>query len=170
MKTKRAIRAALLGLLESKPMDALTVTELCAAAEVSKPAFYYHYKNVYEVLAEIEDEVIDEIIERVSRTDIAEFGTASFVRAFGRSVFESPLRSVLSTESMRRDFRSRLSSSLGTRLDPHWASGRTGRRALAVAFAFNGLLGAMDLIGEDRYFQAVPELAEMMGAALVTYA
>lgn len=166
IKTKRSIRTALLRLLEEKPIDTITIKELCATAEVSKPAFYYHYKNTYEVIAEIEDDVIKDITGKIGSTDISDFGTTSFVTSFGRSVFNSPLRVVLAEEPLCQDFRSRLLSSLTEEFNLRWNSGKTGKKALAITFAFNGLLGSMELLDETHYMQAAPALAEIMNKTL----
>ena len=46
-KTQRAIRAAFLELREKKPLEKITVKELCQRAEIHKSTFYDHYADVY---------------------------------------------------------------------------------------------------------------------------
>ena len=45
-KTQRAIRAAFLELREKKPLEKITVKELCQRAEIHKSTFYDHYADV----------------------------------------------------------------------------------------------------------------------------
>ena len=45
-KTQRAIRAAFLELREKKPLEKITVKELCQRAEILKSTFYDHYADV----------------------------------------------------------------------------------------------------------------------------
>ena len=45
-KTLRAIRQAFYDLRKQKKLEAITVTELCRSAEISKAAFYLHYRDI----------------------------------------------------------------------------------------------------------------------------
>ena len=57
--TKRLMKDALLELLESKPLEKIKVTDVCAAADVNRSTFYAYYSDVLGLLREIEDELID---------------------------------------------------------------------------------------------------------------
>jgi len=59
--TKRLLHESLLELLESKPVDEVSVKELCEKAEINRSTFYAHYGCVRDIVREIEDEVIDDI-------------------------------------------------------------------------------------------------------------
>lgn len=48
--TKGEIQAALLELLEQKPLDEITVTELVERCGISRQAFYYHFSDLYGVV------------------------------------------------------------------------------------------------------------------------
>lgn len=48
-RTKRDIKRALLDLLNSKPLDAITMSELAREAQVSRSTLYQHYGNVHDV-------------------------------------------------------------------------------------------------------------------------
>lgn len=50
---------ALLSLLEKKPFEYITVSEICEAAEVNRSTFYLHYENTSDLLKETTDYVID---------------------------------------------------------------------------------------------------------------
>lgn len=50
---------ALLSLLEKKPFEYVTVSELCEAAEVNRSTFYLHYENTTDVLKEASAYVLD---------------------------------------------------------------------------------------------------------------
>ena len=57
-KTEAALHDALLALLKTKPIDQITTTELCEAADVSRNTFYAHYSAPALLLESIEDEFI----------------------------------------------------------------------------------------------------------------
>lgn len=58
LRTRRAIQRSLLRLLETQPMDRVTVTQLAEAADINRKTFYAHYREVGEVLEDVEDEVV----------------------------------------------------------------------------------------------------------------
>lgn len=165
-KTKRALREALLSLLSEKQLADITIKELCESAEVSKPAFYYHYGNTRDVLSEIEDEIIDDIYAKISRASEIDLCSPSFLSAFSRSVYESPLNPVLEDAVLRAEFTHKLSSALGERFGGIRSDRKLGVKALSIMFAFNGLLGIMGRLSPSDYEKAIPELSELMHSLL----
>ena len=61
--SKNAIREAYLELLNSKPPEKISVTELCKTADINRGTFYLHYETVKSVQVELEDEIYEEIID-----------------------------------------------------------------------------------------------------------
>ena len=59
--TKMLLRKAFLGLLVQKPIQSISIKELCELAGVSRGTFYAHYTDIYDLLAQIEDEMTAEI-------------------------------------------------------------------------------------------------------------
>lgn len=55
------LKDSLLTLLKEKQMAAITVKELCELADVNRSTFYAHYLDLYDLLAQIEDELIEEL-------------------------------------------------------------------------------------------------------------
>ena len=60
-KTKTAIHNTFLELRSKKPLEKITIKELCEKAQINKSTFYSHYKDIYELLDEIEEQVYQEI-------------------------------------------------------------------------------------------------------------
>ena len=56
--TRRAVKDAMLELLEKQPYEKLTVAALCRQAEVTRSTFYLHYQSLDEVLNELLDEAL----------------------------------------------------------------------------------------------------------------
>lgn len=61
MRTKRAIREALVSLIEEKGVNALTVKDVTARANINRGTFYLHYKDKFDLLDQTLDEVIRDI-------------------------------------------------------------------------------------------------------------
>ena len=57
VKTKKAIRQAFAELMNQKPLEAITVSDVAAKAMINRKTFYAHYRGVHEIIAEIEDEI-----------------------------------------------------------------------------------------------------------------
>ena len=48
--TKRALEASLKHLLLSKPLDKITVTDICEDCGISRMTFYYHFRDIYDLV------------------------------------------------------------------------------------------------------------------------
>ena len=57
-KTKRSIKKAFLQLRAQKPLEKITIKELSELAEISKATFYLHYKDIYDLSSQLQNEVI----------------------------------------------------------------------------------------------------------------
>jgi len=58
LKTKRAIRNAFVELLATRNLNDITVTDLAELADINRKTFYHYYNGIYQVMDEIEDEII----------------------------------------------------------------------------------------------------------------
>ncbi len=60
IKTKKAIKTALIDIMSKKELADITVSELARKAVINRKTFYSHYPNVQAVFADIEDEMIND--------------------------------------------------------------------------------------------------------------
>ena len=67
-KTKRQLRLALMQLMSEKSVKDISVRELAAIADINRGTFYIHYKDVYDLLTHLEDEVA-ELGEQIDAVD-----------------------------------------------------------------------------------------------------
>ncbi|MGI6230236.1 MAG: TetR/AcrR family transcriptional regulator [Tractidigestivibacter sp.] len=65
--TKRLLKEALIDLLETEPLQKVSVSELCKAAGINRTTFYNHYGNPADVLDDVEHDVFEEIQELLKR-------------------------------------------------------------------------------------------------------
>ena len=68
-KTQRAIRAAFLELREKKPLEKITVKELCQRAEIHKSTFYDHYADVYALSDALETQVVESVLQGLTHPE-----------------------------------------------------------------------------------------------------
>ena len=66
-KTERAIRNAFLELRAAKPLEKITVKELCSLACINKSTFYSHYEDIYALSQTLECEKITAVLTNISR-------------------------------------------------------------------------------------------------------
>ncbi len=65
-RTRKMLTQALTTLLEQKQINEITVKELTDLADINRGTFYLYYRDVYDMLARIEDELFaafDEIVD-----------------------------------------------------------------------------------------------------------
>lgn len=58
-KTKQYIKQALIGILQEKSFEQITVTELCKRADISRITFYAHYNDKFALADEMFAEMLD---------------------------------------------------------------------------------------------------------------
>ena len=56
--TRMRIREAFWEKIKKKPIEKITVKEICEKAEINRTTFYYHYHDVYDVYERIQEETI----------------------------------------------------------------------------------------------------------------
>ncbi|MEN2466049.1 TetR-like C-terminal domain-containing protein [Ornithinibacillus sp. JPR2-1] len=60
IKTQESLRHALLELLKKKPLEDISVAELCRLAQINRGTFYSHYKDVHEVFKRYLEVIVDD--------------------------------------------------------------------------------------------------------------
>ncbi len=63
-RSKRALRTALIELMEERGLDGVSVNDLCARAALNRGKFYNHFHDKDDLLTTLEDEVIVDL-ERI---------------------------------------------------------------------------------------------------------
>mgnify|MGYP000329139790 CR=1 FL=1 len=61
-KTKGSIVNAFLSLRAKKPLEKITVKELCQLARINKSTFYTHYPDIFALSYALEGEVVEAIL------------------------------------------------------------------------------------------------------------
>jgi len=60
IKTQESLRHALLTLLKTKPLESITVAELCRLAKINRGTFYSHYKDVHGVFKKYLEIIVED--------------------------------------------------------------------------------------------------------------
>lgn len=75
-KSQRILRQSFLNLLNQKNFNQITVTEIISKADLGRSTFYAHYEDKYQLLEEIENELIGGLVDLM--IDLRNKGGSSF--------------------------------------------------------------------------------------------
>jgi len=64
-KTRNGIINAFLQLRSKKPLERITVKELADLAEINKATFYLHYKDIYDLSEQLENELFQSVFNSI---------------------------------------------------------------------------------------------------------
>lgn len=78
--TKKIIRDSLIELLQNKDIHQITVTDVCKKADINRGTFYTHYKDCFDLLQSIEDELFNLIIKYIDETPVEEYSNSLLLR------------------------------------------------------------------------------------------
>lgn len=91
IRSRKLINAALADLLQEKPLDKITVTDIVTRAELNRGTFYAHYTDVQDVVNRLIEQTMSEILSVISDTpkNITEMPLAILKQV--QSILESDL-------------------------------------------------------------------------------
>lgn len=69
-KTKRSIQNAFLQLRAHTPLERITIKELSELAEISKATFYLHYRDIYDLSRQLQNDVIQNILDSLTAPEL----------------------------------------------------------------------------------------------------
>ena len=70
VKTKKAIRNAFAKLISEKDINKITIKDIADTADINRKTFYNYYSGVYEIIEEIEKELVVEFEDLLSGIDL----------------------------------------------------------------------------------------------------
>lgn len=70
LKTKKQLRQGLAQLMRQKNINRITVKELAELVDINRATFYAHYKDVYDLVEEVESEIAQKFQQMLDNYDI----------------------------------------------------------------------------------------------------
>ena len=80
--TKRAIRDSFIELQQQKPIEKISVTEICKSADINRGTFYSHYSDPYDLRKSLEQEFVDAIESRIREMGVERLEYAQVFQLF----------------------------------------------------------------------------------------
>ncbi len=75
-KTNKAIKKALVKLMLEKDISKITIKDIAEEADINRGTFYFHFYDVYEVLEQIEDDIISKIYELIDEFNFKDLASS----------------------------------------------------------------------------------------------
>lgn len=72
IKTKKAIRQAFISLRQDKPIEKIYVENLCREALINKSTFYRYYRDIYDLVEQLQEEALAPIRQFLLENPIQE--------------------------------------------------------------------------------------------------
>ncbi len=73
-RTKRNIINAFIALRANKPIEKITIKELAEFAVINKATFYLHYKDIYDLSDQLENEILENALSAIPVDDFIRLG------------------------------------------------------------------------------------------------
>lgn len=114
IRTKRMIRTALSELIEEKGFNEISITDLTSRADINRGTFYLHYTDKYDLLEQVENEILTEIKEETKNIDS--------INLMGLNPVNEPLPFIIKLFEYFKDNKNLMCAILGPKGDPNFQS------------------------------------------------
>ena len=169
--TKMVLKQSLLELMKTRPINKITVTEICELADVNRGTFYTHYTDPYDLLNQIENELFEKIHESLGRklnfSDVSDL----LVDIFEAIQENRDLCAVLFSDFGDKDFLKRIVYIAKESSIKEWKKQApdVDESTLDMLYIFtaNGSVGVIESWIKDGMKENVRQLAELIN--LVSY-
>ena len=86
--TKKMLRQSFAQLMSEKPLQNISVAELCQRAGINRSTFYAHYADIFDLQQKLEDEIFDEFQETLAQVSSMDDFSTEKVPLFMVTLFD----------------------------------------------------------------------------------
>ena len=164
--TKNIIRTVFLQLLKEKPVNKITVKEICDRAEINRGTFYKHYLDVYDLMESLEAEALDTVETLIASLETD--GPRQTLLQILKTLKENKeLINSLSRNMTNNHFIIQMSSCCMKYVVPLLTSGQTDDLA-ANNYAYSYVVGGTSSIIEQWFVTNMKETPEELATIIMT--
>lgn len=147
--TKMILRDSFIKLLTDKPISKISIKEICELADINRSTFYSHYKDQYDLLFQIEQEVIEEINNYLKNYYFNDSKNESLYLL--RSIFEyikdnSELCRILLSDNGNTNFQKEIMNIVQQQCLASWASSKSVKKEDAEYILVFSAIGSVGII------------------------
>ncbi len=171
-KTKKQLRQGLTQLLQTKNINEISVRELSDLVDINRGTFYLHYRDIYDLLDQIEQEMFEQFSQTISRHSAQEFQTqpsVMFLDIFSFISEHEDMCKVLLSSNGDLTFVNRLKEVVRNKALHDWMevyhTNETKHYDYFFSFIVSGCIGLMQTWlegGKKESCESMAQLAERM--------
>ena len=169
-KTKQQLRQSLTTLLKQKRVQDITVRELAELADINRGTFYLHYRDVFDLLNQIEEELLGElesVLEKYQPGSILPNTVQIFKDVYELVQKNSEIVGILMGDHGEWNFVNRLNQLLRAKCQRDWSEHFRAESPelfdTYYAFIISGCMGLVQYWLENGMKETPGELAELTG-------
>ena len=169
-KTKQQLRQSLTTLLKQKRVQDITVRELAELADINRGTFYLHYRDVFDLLNQIEEELLGElesVLEKYQPGSILPNTVQIFKDVYELVQKNSEIVGILMGDHGEWNFVNRLNQLLRAKCQRDWSEHFRAENPelfdTYYAFIISGCMGLVQYWLENGMKETPGELAELTG-------
>ncbi|KNZ43465.1 TetR/AcrR family transcriptional regulator [Acetobacterium bakii] len=149
-KTKQQLQTGLAQLLLQKNIDKITVSELSDLVDINRGTFYLHYKDAFDMLDQIENEIFEDFCAILNRyaSNVIECNTRLFIIDMFHFIAKNEeMMHFIVSEPGDRAFLTRLKTAFKEKFLKHWMEKNHTESSIEVEYIYSYLLsGCMGLM------------------------
>lgn len=167
-KTKARLREALVELLREKRVEEIAVTELTRRADVNRGTFYCHYRDVHQMVEQLEEELFEEFEGLLDAYPASQLRCG--LRPILQDMFDFVIRNadiIISTlgSGGEKAFLSKLTVLVQERVVREWSAlyrfESEARRDYCLAFIVGGVVSLIERWAAGRGTENAGEMAAL---------
>ena len=173
VKTKAAVKDALLRLLAQKDFKQISITDLAREAGINRATFYMHFNSTYEVVSAIGVDVSNSVINCLQKFDTSEFykNSLDILLIIAKSLeglqITRGFTEYASSGWLLNKLKARLIRSVYERMKQLYPEANEGKLYCTVTFTIAGLMESYMLwFTDDTKKVSLHELADLMSVYL----
>ncbi|GAP40349.1 TetR/AcrR family transcriptional regulator [Flexilinea flocculi] len=164
--TKMLLRQSLLELMKEKPINKITITEICSHADINRNTFYTYYSTPDELLHQIENDLYDEIRHSVESSLQISTVSSSLLEIFTAISKNEDLCKILFSEFGDKVFLRKIMDIAYDRCITEWSeiAPDLPKRQLDLVYTFiaNGCAGIIESWIQSGFKESPEEIAQII--------
>lgn len=166
-KTRKLLLHGLTQLMEKKSIKHITVRELTDLCDLNRATFYLHYRDIYDMVEKIENEMLENFntaVNKHSTEELKENPSLIFIEIFEFIYENSDMCRVLLGENGDYAFVEKLKNIIKTKAFSEWlnfySDDNTGvDEELYYSFVVSGCIGAIRYWTDEDFRTSADEMA-----------
>ncbi len=166
--TKMVLKESFIKLLGEKSVNKITIKEICDMADINRTTFYAHYKDQYDLLRQLQDELMSDIITHLTQNTKSSTGiisTQTIEKIFEYIKENSDICILFLSESVDTNFENQVIKLFHEWFIYYWKqSGANVRLDIEYVYAFSayGCIGIIKKWLSEGMVIPIEEMAQLV--------